>query len=984
VPEVLTTVSYTQQHTNLAIFWAKTSKDKYSPHGYHPLLCHLIDVANVAREMWQSVLPRAARTSLAHELGMSDEEACAIVAWLVGIHDLGKASPPFALRDGVEHLHQLYNNLSVNGRVPARDAPHGFVTTQALPEILCELNFPKRLAKQLAVVIGGHHGTFPRSDDLNQLEAPNKIGTRVWQTARRDLACELARLFHVPTEKLNALKPDLDNATLMWIAGLTTVADWIGSNQTYFKCRVEDASHLPVIDFAEYAEHSQIKAQEALAKLGWTGWQTPIDGRSFEELFPSKFPHRRPVQNAAVTLAETTGALASHGIVIVEAPMGEGKTEAAMYLADYWSVQLKTRGCYFALPTQATSNQMFGRVRDFLRVRADGQTTLQLLHGHAALSAEFELLLNEGRETLDNYQIAGIHDDDKKHNLSPREASIIAAEWFTYRKRGLLAPFGVGTIDQSLLAALQTPHVFVRLFALAHKVIIIDEVHAYDAYMSTLLERLLAWLAALGSPVILLSATLPRHRRTRLLQAYTSGLTGTASSLETALADIESKASYPRITWANDKGCDAVHIAPSPDNTRTLHLEWLDAFDNSRSSNTHADNAVTHPLGVHLRSLLTDDDDGTMRGCVAVICNTVARAQKVYQSLCAYFASANDKPQLDLLHARFLFHQRAAREARTLERFGKPSSTPTNGTDPHRPRCAILVATQIIEQSLDIDFDLMISELAPVDLLLQRAGRLHRHTRQEPRPPKFHNPTLILIKPELDAHGVPDFDSSAYVYASHILLRSWLALNERTARGCTTIKIPHEIEELIETVYDDSHACPPDVSEEIRCFWESTQLKLETQQQDDQREAEDRWLKPPTYEGHFWRIAGDPRAEDSPEFHKAHQALTRLTEVTVQVICLYGDDDKVYLDADLKEPVNLDSAPALELTKKLLFRSLPVSSRRVVNTLLASEVPQGWRKSALLRNHRLVILNPVISSIMIGKYLFRLSDSLGLEINDKE
>lgn len=976
----------TRPETNLSIFWAKTSKD--FPHGYHPLLCHLIDVTNVAREMWQSVLPQAARASLASKLGVSDEEACSIVAWLIGGHDLGKASPPFALRDGAMQLHKLYEDTPFsaarNGRTPAREAPHGFVTAQTLPDILCELGFPKRLAKQLAVAIGGHHGTFPRSDDLNQLEAPNKIGTRVWQIARRDLACELARLFQVPIEKFNALNPDLDNAALMWIAGLTTVADWIGSNQTYFKCRVEDATHLPVIDFGEYVIHSQIKAQEALAKLGWTGWQTPVEKCSFEELFPSKFPHRRPVQNAAVSLAETTDALAAHGIVIVEAPMGEGKTEAAMYLADYWSVQLKTRGCYFALPTQATSNQMFGRVRDFLRVRADAQTTLQLLHGHAALSAEFELLLNEGREALNAYQIAGIHDDDdKKHNLTPREASVIAAEWFTYRKRGLLAPFGVGTIDQSLLAALQTPHVFVRLFALAHKVIIIDEVHAYDAYMSTLLERLLAWLAALRSPVILLSATLPRHRRTRLLQAYTSGLTGNASSFETALTDIESKASYPRITWTNDKGCDAVHITPSPDNTRTLHLEWLDTFDNPQSSSTQAD-ATAHPLGARLRSILTDDDDGTLRGCVAVICNTVARAQEVYQSLCAYFAYAEDQPQLDLLHARFLFHQRAAREARTLERFGKPSSTSIDDTDTHRPPCAILVATQIIEQSLDIDFDLMISELAPVDLLLQRAGRLHRHTRQKPRPPKLQSPTLMIVKPELDPHGVPDFGSSAYVYAPHILLRSWLALNERTARGCTTIKIPHEVEELIETVYDDPHACPPNVSEEIRCFWESTRLKLESQQQEDQREAEDRWLKSPTYEGQFWRIAGEPRAEDSPEFHKAHQALTRLAEVTVQVVCLYGDDDKVYLDADLKEPINLDSAPSLELTKKLLFRSLPISSKRVVYTLLDSEVPKGWCKSPLLRNHRLVILNPVTSSITLGKYLFRLSDSLGLEINDKE
>jgi CRISPR-associated endonuclease/helicase Cas3 len=95
---------------------------------------------------------------------------------------------------------------------------------------------------------------------------------------------------------------------------------------------------------------------------------------------------------------------------------------------------------------------------------------------------------------------------------------VVAAEWFTHRKRGLLAPYGVGTIDQALLAILQTRHVFVRLFGLSHKVVLVDEVHAYDTYMSRLLERLLEWLAALGSPVILLSATLPDRKRTTLAQ----------------------------------------------------------------------------------------------------------------------------------------------------------------------------------------------------------------------------------------------------------------------------------------------------------------------------------------------------------------------------------------------------------------------------------------------------------------------------------
>ena len=186
-------------------------------------------------------------------------------------------------------------------------------------------------------------------------------------------------------------------------------------------------------------------------------------------------------------------------------------------LADHWAESTGQQGCYFALPTQATSNQMFGRVRDFLESRYEGdQVQLQLLHGHAALSSEFQLL-RRNNDRMFTPVYGGVEDD-------AGDPAVVAAEWFTYRKRGLLAPFGVGTVDQVLLAALQTRHVFVRLFGLAHKTVIVDEVHAYDTYMTTLLERLLEWLAALGSSVVLLSATLPRGRRQQLLDAYSRGL----------------------------------------------------------------------------------------------------------------------------------------------------------------------------------------------------------------------------------------------------------------------------------------------------------------------------------------------------------------------------------------------------------------------------------------------------------------------------
>ncbi len=365
--------------------------------------------------------------------------------------------------------------------------------------------------------------------------------------------------------------------------------------------------------------------------------------------------------------------------------MGEGKTEAAMFLTDAWNARLGTRGIYFALPTQATSNQMFGRVENFLNEKFAGEDVnvqLMLQHGHSSISAEFE-------EKIENFRnIQNISDDTDKKGFS----NVAAAEWFTYKKRGLLVPFGVGTIDQILLAALQTKHVFVRLFGLAHKTIIIDEVHAYDAYMSTLLERLLEWLAALGSPVVILSATLPKKKRESLIKAYLKGL-GKAVEAD-QLEEIGADKTYPRISYATAKmpakTFKVRHLETSPQNTKTLYLEWKD------------ENNFIDELKDKLKN----------GGCAAIICNTVDKAQRLYNDLSndEFFEGLSDDnlPKLDLLHARFRFKDRDEREKRALIRFGKKGEKvrivengETIEKTVKRPDFAVLISTQIIEQSLE-------------------------------------------------------------------------------------------------------------------------------------------------------------------------------------------------------------------------------------------------------------------------------------------
>ncbi|MGI9054190.1 MAG: CRISPR-associated helicase Cas3', partial [Pyrinomonadaceae bacterium] len=771
---------------NILRFWAKSTdnkSDENRENAFHPLICHLIDVGTSAQMLWNTVLPEKTKRRLAKPFGLENDlhNAGRLIAFLIGLHDLGKCSPPFALRGKYDEtrgrknqtirLLELYKYTECfcDEFKPASEAPHSYVTSVILPPILIgKYNFPAKLAGNIAEIIGGHHGTFPDSNYLTKKTGDNYCGDENWRQAQIELTEKLAELFGISETVSEMQDQKLDNATAMIFAGLTTVADWIGSNTDFFKCKILDSREVIDENFAwfnleDYFKEADEQATKALKELGWTNWIKESNEKSFDKLFSSLKGKHRNLQDVAIEITNES-AFNSAGIAVIESPMGEGKTEAAMFLADAWNARLGTRGIYFALPTQATSNQMFGRVREFLRNRFEDKTDefvhLLLQHGHSSISAEFA-------ENIRNFgNIQNISDDaagkDKKSF-----SNVVAAEWFTYKKRGLLVPFGVGTIDQILLAVLQTKHVFVRLFGLAHKTVIIDEVHAYDAYMSTLLERLLEWLAALGSPVIILSATLPKKKRDALIKAYLKGLGKAVESDQ--LKSIGTDKTYPRISYAtaalDDKTFKVRHLETSVQNSKTLYLEWKDE-----------DNFIDE--------LKTKLEKG---GCAAIICNTVNKAQKLYEDLSndEFFSGlANDDlPKLDLLHARFRYKDREQREQQALIRFGKKDgkvSISQNGKTTEkpvkRPDCAVLISTQIIEQSLDLDFDLMISEHAPADLLLQRAGRLQRHERD--RLPQFKEKaakkpkaTLWLIKPPTDANGdliikdkLPDFGASGLIY----------------------------------------------------------------------------------------------------------------------------------------------------------------------------------------------------------------------------
>lgn len=903
--------------------WGKrrsVNDDTEAP-SFHPLLFHMIDVGTVAECLWNYALEREFKVHLSDVLGLAEESAGKWIAIWAGLHDLGKASPSFQNKWETARKRLMEGGLDCE--IPRRSVPHGWLTTIFVDGLLKGLQ-PGFPLHRLGVALGGHHGVFPRSTDLLAVTREERGGSK-WDNLRVSLFQELTTLWQMmDLPSPNATDPG--NAFFIILAGLVVIADWIGSNEEFFPFAGTE------IDPRPYRERALKQAERAIQELAFTGWRAPLDFKEMAELFsPIKAHGLRPLQEAAVYLGDS---LHEPGLVILEAPMGEGKTEAAMYLADRWAVALGQKGCYFALPTMATSNQMFSRVKEFLSQRyPENLVNLQLLHGHASLSAEFQALRQKADRLFSPHDI-----ETEKEEAGQPPAEVVAAEWFTCRKRGLLAPFGVGTVDQALLAVLKTRHFFVRLFGLSHKTVVVDEVHAYDAYMTKLLERLLEWLAALGCSVVMLSATLPRERRDALLRAYQRGLDDHGS------ASFPLHKPYPRLTWVTPSHSGSQHFAASPQFARTLSLKWLDG----RIPITETPGC---PLGGGLKEILQGG------GCAVVICNTVNRAQGVYAALKPYFqeTDAGDGwPELDLFHARYLYEAREGRELRTLLRFSKPGGWVDTGAgtvrEVKRPHRAVLVATQVVEQSLDLDFDLMVTEMAPVDLLLQRAGRLHRHGRS--RPKNLDEPALWIMAPEMEGQ-VPSFGKGTEaVYDYHLLLRSWLVLQKRQA-----ISIPQEMEDLIEAVYGEGPP-PGTLAPEVLKAWQTSWKELVRSREYEWSQAQYRYILPPYYRDDIFEDHNPELEEDDPGVHKSLQAATRLGDPNVPIICLYEVDGKVFADSTRVQAVNLDEKPDGETTRALLRRSVNISHRGLTFWLINhGSQPKGWLKHPLLCRYRLVLLN---------------------------
>jgi len=721
--------------------WGKlTNKD--GKREWLPLWIHLVDTAEIMEFLWKQWIPEGTKQIIVRGIDEKqnfsenrEEIARRVAVFLAATHDMGKASPCFQYKAKDigfgDILLQIEGHGLLTSDISKNDSfPHALLSQEIVEK--------RGLDRSYAVVLGGHHGIPPEKDKLGHAKRYSNttgIESKEWEDIHDELilcALQHSGLQCIPNGKLSM-------EAQVVLSGLLIMADWIASGDGFSLFSADFLHKMPVPEYE--------RALGAWDELNLPPHWEISDEWKNKDLYSERFHINtpRPVQES---VAEIVAVAENPGIIIVEAPMGEGKTEAALVAAEILADKHKKSGIYFALPTQATSDGVFGRINNWVEKQVEvgkESKSIFLAHGKAGINEDYQGI--KMRSNIYDYE-------------NPLEQEdVIVHDWTKGKKKGLLSDFAVGTIDQILMCGLKQKHLALRHLGIANKVVIIDECHAYDAYMSSYLTQVLAWLGAYKVPVIILSATLPCSKRKQLVEAY-------IPNCETKNGSewMESEA-YPLITLNDGNG---IKQKTPKKSKRKQHIR-INQLDESKLENT-------------LNDLLVDG------GCVGIIRNTVANAQETAKKLREYFGK---EVEVRLLHARFISEHRVNQEKEVRNMLGPPKEV----SEEKRPNKLIVIGTQVMEQSLDVDFDMLFTDICPMDLLLQRIGRLHRHDRKRPRPKNFENAICFVM----GINSCTDFENgSERVYGKYFLMKTYALLPN-------SLDLPEDISKLVQKAYENKY-----------------------------------------------------------------------------------------------------------------------------------------------------------------------------------
>lgn len=728
---------------------------------YHLLVYHCLDVAAVGNVLLEQHPFLANRFE--QLFGMDKPLLMPWLNLLIAMHDCGK----FA-----ESFQQLNPELRIAwwGEIskPHYDLRHdslGFVLWEDEDAIRKALSINMRFYRQSLKIwlqaTTGHHGLPPKNKKSGGKITAKTYFKETDINSAADFYRDAQALFNPDIDSLSTLIRQEDwlenQEKASWLlAGFTILCDWLGSDSAFFHYCADDS--LSLADY--WQKYALPSAELAIKKSGLLPAQAGKP-KTLQQLF-SYLQTPTPLQQQAAQLPLT----ATPQLLILEDVTGAGKTEAALMIAQRLISQGLAQGVFIGLPTMATANAMYSRAADcYGKLYADHeQPSLVLAHSARHLSEKFK------------QSIIGQPTKDAAYGQQEASASVQCARWLSdHRKKALLADVGIGTIDQVLLGILPARHQSLRLLGLVNKVLIIDEVHAYDAYMNRLLQTLLEFHAFLGGSAVLLSATLPLKMRQDFVKAFERGAGYTPARLQK-----QSHADYPLLTHISNHPAVEKVVETRPEVKRAVSVKFI-----------HDPNDA---IGIIKTAV-------SQQQCVCWIRNTVFDARTAYYEL--QHADWLNADQLLLFHSRYILQDRKTLEDEVLMRFSKHSTAAMR-------QGKVIISTQVVEQSLDIDMDVIISDLAPIDLIVQRAGRLYRHCRDAQGNPiegedlRPKPPTLFIFSPPLTETPAQDWYKAVFPRANGVYPHTgqlW-----RTAQLLAKKQgwqMPEDAREMIETVYQN-------------------------------------------------------------------------------------------------------------------------------------------------------------------------------------
>lgn len=866
-----------------------------------PLWMHLRDTSEIMALLVKLWLPDSVKRAVC----MDEDKLIAVARFLGGVHDVGKATVSFQsriLKAIPDARLRVEKNTTLNfTQRDLKKTTHAIASEAILLDVECPVG--------IASIAGSHHGKTQESCNVEtQLEVyynnyysngEKEFWTDCWNEIVESALCCSGY------ERSSELPDSLTQPEEVLLTGLLTMADWIASNQNFF----------PLIPIEEmgceelYPERVDYAWEQLGLSMPWEAQSDIVRESDFE--FKFKFLPNS-VQKSMI---HTANSMNSPGIMILEAQMGGGKTEAALAATEILASHFGAGGIFFGLPTQATANGIFPRLINWANAQPDEIChSIRLAHGMANL--------NEDYIQLQTQSVSGYDAEEQENQLAINQ-------WFRGNKQALLADFVIGTVDQLLMAALRQKHVMLRILGLVGKVVIIDECHAYDAYMNQYLDCILKWLGWYKVPVILLSATLPAKRRIELVEAYL-GHKGEETDLTW-----KTRQGYPLLTWTDELEVkQKMILADTP--LKHVRIQSI------------TEREITELLSDRLK-------DG---GCAGIIVNTVRKAQELAESL------KMNMPDKDVVvfHAQFLMPDRTLREKALIERVGKNSSPSTRNN-------LILIGTQVLEQSLDIDFDFMITELCPMDLMLQRIGRLHRHTRNRP------DPLREMCCAILDT-GNESFDSgSKAVYGEWLLWRTRKLIP-------SMINMPDDIPKLVQQVYEwkmDDSLVEDSSAQPMRNAYEREQEKR-------RQKAKAYLIKDPEVHELFpqlnslddWMAEAMTSSDDA-----AARAAVRDGDSSIDVLVMMRKNDGRVHFLPWQEhgrAVDTDSPPqpeiALQIAKQRLqlprIFSKPWNMEKTIKELENENrnYLSQWQLSSMLRGELILLLDEYMSARLAGMTLY--------------